>query len=96
MQPYLWTQPSRQDQYWHEGDLPQYSQHQRVSQHKQLVAETPLLVQPCSQCTGIAQGKVHHWEMMQGLKGFMLSNIGIDPYTEASKVASLLQDCCKD
>ena len=44
---YLGTETCSEDKDWHEGHLAQNSEHKRVPQHKQLVAEAELLIEPC-------------------------------------------------
>ena len=44
---YLRTKARSQHQHRHEGHLTQYCQNQGVSQYKELIAETPLLVDAC-------------------------------------------------
>ncbi len=50
---HLRTYSGGKHEHRHEGDLAEHSQHQRVSQHKQLIAQAQLLVVPCPTRTKI-------------------------------------------
>ncbi len=47
MRPDLRAELRGEDKDWHEGHLPQDRQHQRISQHEQLIAQPQLLVDAC-------------------------------------------------